>query len=113
MDVKTIMYEHGGIGQTVKHAHIHIMPREELSLARVLKSMRIPGSLKRLKSVHDVAKYRNYFLFISEGTPFIFLPECLDVDPGIITNTVAKILGKPYPCRPRISRCPSALTPKQ
>ena len=63
--------------------------------------MSIPGTLGKLDTLQDVVGCRNYFLFVFEGKSFIFLPEKLHIEPGIITNTIAKILGKPYPATKR------------
>lgn len=100
-----LFFEHGDIGQTVKHAHLHAIPFEG-TVDDAIALVNLPGTTKSIADFSDVAKYPQYLLFIG-GHMTTLLPEVgTTIAPAPITNSLAKAFGKPVPAanRPPPSR---------
>lgn len=101
-----LFFEHGDVGQTVKHAHIHAIPFDE-SIDTGIAQMGIEGKTEKISNLSDTAKYSQYLLFMKAGELVVFLPDSgVAIPPAPITNGLARYFGKPTPAVNRPS--PSA-----
>lgn len=102
-DTPLFVFEHGKVGQTVKHAHMHIIP-QQYTAQEVISAMDLPGKTKTIEHIADLSNLSSYLYFQdAEQNNTVFLPDdSTTVEPGIITNTIARLLGMPYPASKRI-----------
>ncbi len=66
--VKPVMFEHGGVGQTIQHAHLHLVPAE----ANLEKQVRrdFPAETDALVSLRDLPR-----LYQELSEPYLFWQE--------------------------------------
>lgn len=96
-----LFFEHGDIGQTVKHAHLHAIPFEG-TVDDAIALVNLPGTTESIVDFSDVAKYPQYLLFIG-GHMTVLLPEAgTTIAPAPITNGLARAFGKPFPAANRL-----------
>lgn len=95
-----LVFEHGDIGQTVKHAHMHVIPFAG-TLESVLQKMNLVAQKQSVSSIVDLEN-RSQYLFIGNGKEQYVLHSVQgSVPPAVITNSVALLLGKPVPYQTR------------
>lgn len=96
-----LFFEHGDVGQTVKHAHIHLVPNT-LSLENLISEVGVKGKTTKLNQFSDLKEHQNYLLFGNKENSLILNPESIaTVEPGVITNYLAKKNNKPFPAKYR------------
>lgn len=91
-------FEHGGIGQTVKHAHLHIIPKT-VAYQQIISGFP-KGINKKLPTFSDILGHSEYLLLGSTNSINLYTTNDI-VEPGIITNTIADYVGVPYPMEKR------------
>ena len=80
---KPKLFEHGGIIQTVPHAHLHFLPTEKsmlheiLPIANIMKSPKVP-----------------YLYYQEDDKEYYFLPK-ITLAPGFFHQSFAKLLNRP------------------
>lgn len=80
-----VVFEHGKAGQTVEHAHLHLLPTQK----------NIFATLKQFKKTNYFKKPYSYLFIEQNNRRYIFLAEKQNVPPGFLTSNFAKALGQP------------------
>ncbi len=80
-----VVFEHGVAGQTVKHAHLHLVPTNK-NIFAYLKPFQKSSRFKKPYS----------YLFIEQNNRrHIFAADRETTSPGILTNSFARVLKQP------------------
>ncbi len=88
------IFEHGVIGQTVFHAHVHIMPFSGTVEAIVPEGKDKVYPLKNLSELPDIFRKDEKYLFFSVGNKMWIVDTSLGV-PRFFRDRFAKALGAP------------------
>lgn len=91
---RLILFENGGVSQTVAHAHLHIFPSEILikeNLKKDLKGRRFKKA-NSIKSIRDFYKNFNFYLFYEERDEGLIF-EGANIKPGFLRAKCAQALG--------------------
>lgn len=99
-DRKYMLFEHGKLGQTVKHAHMHMLPAL-IPLDTLISELHVDGEVVEIKNMSDLTMHDEYLFLSSEGKNVVLLPHTTQIEPGIITNTLARLLNVPFPASNR------------
>ncbi|MBI2062530.1 MAG: HIT domain-containing protein [Candidatus Yanofskybacteria bacterium] len=101
-----LMFEHGIVGQTIQHAHIHILPGEFHLSSRIGRDfpkesfprsfLNMPTPFKDLGGLYR-EKQKPYLLWQDESTPWCQPTVCWDpsAPPQYLRTVTAEALGRP------------------
>lgn len=95
---RPVFFEHGDVGQTIKHAHLHVVPTHVDVLSYVAKSL---GEGKETASLNDLRKVREshrYYIFCTDrlGKMFVFpVSDPEKIPRQYLRLVLAKLVGRP------------------
>src|SRR5258708_13077551 len=75
-----LVYEHGSVGQTVPHAHMHILSFEK-GVEELIAELGVQGEMIQMGSLSDIKEYQKYLFFYTKGNYFVFIPKSSDIEP--------------------------------
>lgn len=97
--IKPIVFEHGIVGQTIKHAHLHIIPAQIRLCGRIYRDFPnaqicFLNSLKLLRWNYDFTCRKNYLFW---NTPEDMLKVVINppAPPQYLRKVAAELLGHP------------------
>ncbi len=97
--VRPIVFEHGVVGQTIQHAHLHLLPAKIRLCGRIYRDFPnaqicFLDSLKLLRWIYDAMGGKKYLFW---STPENLLKIALDPPAPLqyLRTIVAEILGRP------------------
>ena len=80
---RPVFFEHGGIIQTIPHAHFHLLPTNKSVLKKLLKVAKI------------IKKVRKNYLYYGENNVDYYFYPVKKLIPGFFHREFAKALGRP------------------
>jgi diadenosine tetraphosphate (Ap4A) HIT family hydrolase len=87
-------FEHGKLGQTVFHSHVHYLPFRGNAADIVPEGMQTLTKLLRIEDVQDIFRERGGYLYFSIGEEKWVVAPALAA-PGFFRDRFARALGKP------------------
>lgn len=97
--IRPISFEHGIVGQTIQHAHLHLVPAQIRLCGRIYRDFPnsqicFLDSIKLLKWTYDVMDGKKYLFW---STPEGMLKAVMDpsAPPQYLRTVVAELLGHP------------------
>ncbi|MCX8009434.1 MAG: HIT domain-containing protein [Patescibacteria group bacterium] len=93
-----VFFEHGGIGQTVFHAHLHLL-QHDVDWSKLIE--RIPHSqVQKFMSMETISGQSEYLLMGKVGEVRV-CKSGLPVEPAVLTNMLAELFHVPFPMEKR------------
>lgn len=100
-----IFFEHGIAGQTVPHAHLHVLPTRK-SLFNFLKKKFPLSSQQNIMAVENDLPF-SYLYYEEKNKGYYFTVEKKEIVPGFLAFNFAKILNRPLKQEERIKEAPN------